>query len=70
MRLMDSSKGPPRAVDFTPLLLATVLAFVIVATFQFLRDLPGAERGLLLFERACPIHSDTDRPLTRLSVEA
>jgi hypothetical protein len=44
-------------LDFTPLLLATVLAFVIVGTVQFLSSFPGGERGLLLFEKACPIHT-------------
>jgi hypothetical protein len=43
-------------LDFTPMLLATVLAFVVIASVQFLGALPGAERGLLLFEKACPIH--------------
>lgn len=42
--------------DFTPVLLAIVLVFVVVASAQFLRDLPGGEHGLLLFEKACPIH--------------
>jgi hypothetical protein len=44
-------------LDFTPALLATVLVFVVVASVQFLSSLPGAQRGLLLFEKACPIHS-------------
>jgi hypothetical protein len=44
-------------VDFTPALLVAVLAFVVIASAQFLRALPGGEHGLLLFEKACPIHS-------------
>jgi hypothetical protein len=43
-------------LDFTPVLLATVLTFVIVGTVQFLGSLPGGERGLLHFEKACPIY--------------
>jgi hypothetical protein len=43
--------------DFTPALAGIVLVFVLVGSLQFLSGLPGAERGLLLFERACPIHS-------------
>jgi hypothetical protein len=27
-----------------------------------LRDLPGGERGLLLFEQACPIHTAAQHP--------
>jgi hypothetical protein len=37
----------------------TVLAFVAVGMFQLVHSLPGGERGLLLFERACPIHSSS-----------
>jgi hypothetical protein len=54
---MDSWKGPSRGFDFTPVLLATVLAFVVVGALQFASSLPGGERGLLLFERACPVYS-------------
>jgi hypothetical protein len=44
-------------LDFSAALLALALAFVVVASVQFLRALPGGERGLILFEKACPIHS-------------
>lgn len=43
-------------LDFSAVMLATVLAFVVVGTVQLLDSLPGGERGLLLFEKACPIH--------------
>ena len=56
---MDSYKPVPRGLDFTPALVAIVLAFVIVGAEQFARTLPGGERGLLQFERACPIYSTT-----------
>ena len=55
---MGSWTGSSRGFDFTPVLFATVLAFVVVATFQLLRTWPGGERGLVLFERACPIYGD------------
>jgi hypothetical protein len=42
-------------LDFSPVLLAMALIFVVVASVQFSRDLPGGERGLLLFEEACPL---------------
>ena len=39
------------------LLLLFVLVFVVVGTLQLVRGLPGGERGLLLFEKTCPIHT-------------
>lgn len=53
---MQSRQQPARGFDFTPILLATVLAFVVVGIVQFTGSLPGGERGLLLFEKACPIY--------------
>jgi len=46
-----------------PALVAITLAFVVAASVQFLRDLPAGERGLLLFEKACPIHGTIQRPI-------
>jgi hypothetical protein len=46
-----------RGFDFAPLLAAVVLAFVILGSLQFWNVLPGGERGLLRFEKACPIYS-------------
>jgi hypothetical protein len=46
-----------RGLDFTPVLFATVLVFVVAGTLAFSSGLAGGERGLLLFEKACPIHS-------------
>ncbi|MGC2407737.1 MAG: hypothetical protein WA431_15140 [Candidatus Cybelea sp.] len=43
-------------LDFTPVLLFGVLAFVAAATIQLFASLPGGERGLLQFEKACPIY--------------
>ena len=40
-----------------PILLAIVAAFVVLGSFYFLLALPGAEHGLLLFDKACPIHT-------------
>lgn len=57
MRLMQSWKQSPHGLDLTPVLMAAVLAFVVAATVQFSLSLAGGERGLLLFERACPIYS-------------
>lgn len=53
---MDYPK-PPKSFDFTPVLLATVLAFVVVAGVEFSANLAGGERGLLRFEKACPIYT-------------
>jgi hypothetical protein len=40
-------------------MVVAVLAFVVVGMVQLIQSLPGGERGLLLFERACPIHSSS-----------
>jgi hypothetical protein len=56
MRPMDSQRESWPGFDFTPVLLATVLVFVVVAVVQLLHNLPSGERGLLLFEKACPIY--------------
>jgi hypothetical protein len=45
-------------LDFMPVLLATVLLFVVVSVLQFLNSIAAGERGLLLFEKFCPIHSN------------
>jgi hypothetical protein len=54
---VDLGKRLSPGRDLTPMLVATVLLFVITATFQLSQSLAGGERGLLLFERACAIHS-------------
>jgi hypothetical protein len=46
-----------RGFDFTPILFAILALFVAVGIFQFLGSWPGAERGLLSFEKACPIYA-------------
>jgi hypothetical protein len=67
---MDSGNGWTRGFDFTPVMVVLVLVFVAVATFDLLRTLPGGERGLLLFERACPIynHHTAPQPQTRAGI--
>lgn len=45
-----------RGFDFTPALFVTLTLFVTIGAFQFLQGLPGGERGLLAFEKACPIY--------------
>lgn len=49
-------ESPKRGLDFTPVMFAMLALFIAVGTFQFLHALPGAERGLFLFEEACPIY--------------
>ena len=46
-----------RSVDFTPFLLATVLLFVVLSSIQFFGSLAAGERGLLAFEKACPVYN-------------
>lgn len=43
--------------DFTPVLIAAVLLFVVLGTLDFFGSLPAGERGLLMYERTCPIYS-------------
>jgi hypothetical protein len=43
--------------DLTPALAGIVLVFVVAGTLQLLGSLHGAEQGLILFEKACPIHN-------------
>ena len=57
MTLWRQPKAVPRGIDFMPLLIVVVVAFALLGSLQFLLTLPGAEHGLLLFERACPIHA-------------
>jgi hypothetical protein len=59
----DARRSEGVRLDFMPALVAITLAFVVVASVQFLRDLPAGGRGLLLFEKACPIHSAVQRPI-------
>jgi hypothetical protein len=51
-------------IDFTLALVPITLAFAIVGSVQFAHALPGGERGLLLFERACPIHGSAGREVS------
>lgn len=57
MNLLSPSNELPRGIDFTPVLLAVVAAFVVIGSLQFMLTLPAAEHGLLLFEKACPIRA-------------
>jgi hypothetical protein len=43
-------------LDFMPVFFAAVLAFVLAGLLDLSRSLPDGERGLLLFEKACPIY--------------
>jgi hypothetical protein len=40
-----------------PALIVAVLFFAVIGSVQFLSSLPGGERGLLKFEKACPIYT-------------
>jgi len=57
MRLIDLREPPAQGFDFTPILFAVVLLFVVVAIVQFSQGWAGGQHGLLLFEKACPIYS-------------
>jgi hypothetical protein len=50
--------GTTRGFNFVPALLAVALfAFGGVEAFDFLHSWHSAERGLLIFEKACPIYA-------------
>ena len=57
MSPMSSSNELPQGIDFMPVLLAIVAAFVVLGSLEFMLSLPAAEHGLVLFEKACPIHA-------------
>jgi hypothetical protein len=44
-------------IDFMPALFVVLFAFVLVASLQFFGSWSAAERGLLIFEKACPIYA-------------
>jgi hypothetical protein len=57
MHLFGSkTPGLSQGFDFTAVLLLAVVVFVGAALFELSRSLPGAEHGLFLYERACPIY--------------
>jgi hypothetical protein len=47
-----------RGLDFTRVLFAVAFFCVGSIVFEFLQSWPGGQRGLLLFEKACPIYSE------------
>jgi hypothetical protein len=57
VRFVTSQERSSCGLDFAPVLFAIVLGFVVVSVLQISHSLAGGERGLLLFERACPIYS-------------
>ncbi len=57
MRSFDSLTAPsPRRFDLTLLFVVVVLVFVTIAVAQFSRGWADAQRGLLLYERTCPLN--------------
>jgi hypothetical protein len=49
--------GVNMRIDLMPALFVVLVAFVLVASLQFFGSWPAAERGLLIFEKACPIYA-------------
>lgn len=45
-----------QSIDFMPALIVIVALFVALAVLDFTQSWPAAERGLLLFEKACPLY--------------
>lgn len=46
-----------RGFNLMPVFLVALLAFVMVGAVQFVSSWPAAARGLLIFEKACPIYT-------------
>jgi hypothetical protein len=55
MRRLDLRNSLAEGLDFTPVLLAVVLLFVVVSIVQFSQGWAGGQHGLLLFEKACAL---------------
>jgi hypothetical protein len=54
---MNLGKKLAQGIDLMPALFVVLFAFVAVGLFQFWGSWPTAERGLVIFEKACPIHA-------------
>jgi hypothetical protein len=54
---MNFSKGTQHGFDLMPALFVVLFAFIAVAMVEFLASWPAAERGLLIFEKTCPIYA-------------
>ena len=48
-----------RGFNFMPVFLVALVAFVMVGAFQFVSSWPAAERGLVIFEKTCPIYTSS-----------
>jgi hypothetical protein len=46
-----------RPRDFTPAFFLAIFLFLGVAVVQFFGGLQQAERGILLYEKTCPLNS-------------
>jgi hypothetical protein len=58
---MNFAKRISDGIDLMPALFVVLLAFVAIGSFQFWSSWPAAERGLVIFERACPIYTTPTR---------
>lgn len=54
---MNFGKKISQGIDLMPALFVVLSAFVAIGLFQFWSSWPAAERGLVIFEKACPIHA-------------
>jgi hypothetical protein len=48
-----------RTRDFTPAFFLAIFVFLGVAVVQFFEGLAQAERGILLYEKTCPLSQGT-----------
>jgi hypothetical protein len=53
--MIERVKLLSRGFDLAPLFIALILAFAAVAAIELSSSWPDAQRGLLLFEKTCPL---------------
>lgn len=58
--LDPQTASPPRPFDLTLLFVITMLVFVSICIAQFSWGWTDAQRGLLLYERTCPLNGGAD----------
>lgn len=52
---MKLNAGTPRGLDLMPALFLVLALFIAGGALEFFAGWPAAQRGLLIFERECPL---------------
>jgi hypothetical protein len=59
---MESRTSPARGFDFTLVFAVTIVLFIALSMIQFSNSWGDAQRGLLIFEKACPLSHSAPEP--------